>query len=176
LWDVLKGDTVCKFYGHYGDINSVSFSAEEQVVISGGYDGSVKFWDLKQKLNKYRMDLSSSNKDPQSSGNDKNNYSGLIADYNNYSDTITCLIVQDCNVYAGCLDGSVMNIDLRQGLVTKDKIYPSEGKEKVKSGVIRMDMLKDNKTMLVSLQNGEIKLYNTIQGNVINSYTGHSLP
>ncbi len=55
LWDVLKGDSICKFYGHYGDINSVAFAAEEQVIISGGYDGSVKFWDLKQKLNKHRM-------------------------------------------------------------------------------------------------------------------------
>lgn len=113
----------------------------------------------------------------ESQGNTRRNkYSGLIDDYKNYSDTITSLIVKGHNVYAGCLDGSVMNIDIRQGLVTKDKIYPSEGKEQKKCGIVRMDLLKDNKTMLVSLQNSEIKLYNTVQGNVLNSYTGHTIP
>lgn len=47
LWDVMKGEKICQFYGHYGDINAVTFAAEESVIVSAGYDGSVKFWDLK---------------------------------------------------------------------------------------------------------------------------------
>ena len=180
LWDVLKGQTICKFYGHFGDINAVSFAAQEQVIVSAGYDGSVKFWDLKQKLNMHRINLSESNNDSGNNTNPqqdkRNDYSGLIADYNSYSDTVTSLIVKDHNVFAGCLDGTILNIDIRQGLITKDKIYPSEGKEQAKCGVVSIDLLKDNKTLLVSLQNDEIKLYNSVQGNVLNSYYGHQIP
>lgn len=42
-------------------------------------------------------------------------------------------------------------------------------------GVTRVDLLKDNKSVLLSLQNGDIKLFNTLQGSVLNTYSGHAV-
>ena len=165
---------MCKFYGHYGDINALSFAADEQVLVSGGYDGSVKFWDLKQKLNRHKINSDFND----GSQNDRAaNYSGLIADYANFSDTITCLIAKEHYVYAGCLDGSLMTLDIRKGEVTKDRISGtgSYSKEQ-KNGLIRMDLLKDNKSVILGTQSSEVKLFNTQQGSVLNSYTGHTVP
>lgn len=47
LWDIEKGTKIKRCRGHgKGGIPSLSFSAESNVLVSGGLDGTVRIWDI----------------------------------------------------------------------------------------------------------------------------------
>ena len=47
LWDINKGSRIKRCRGHgKGGIPSLSFSAESNVLVSGGLDGTVRLWDV----------------------------------------------------------------------------------------------------------------------------------
>ncbi|KAL2269102.1 hypothetical protein VTJ83DRAFT_3948 [Remersonia thermophila] len=47
LWDIEKGTRIKRMRGHgKGGIPSLSFSAESNVLVSGGLDGTVRVWDV----------------------------------------------------------------------------------------------------------------------------------
>jgi transcription initiation factor TFIID subunit 5 len=47
LWDIDKGTRIKRCRGHgKGGIPSLSFSAESNVLVSGGLDGTVRVWDI----------------------------------------------------------------------------------------------------------------------------------
>jgi WD40 repeat protein len=45
LWDATSGEDLGILRGHTGTVWSVALSADGQLVVSGGFDGSVKIWD-----------------------------------------------------------------------------------------------------------------------------------
>lgn len=45
LTDVVTGKTIRKYMGHNGRINCVNFNQSENVIISGSYDTTARFWD-----------------------------------------------------------------------------------------------------------------------------------
>ncbi|RKU07541.1 hypothetical protein C6501_17385 [Candidatus Poribacteria bacterium] len=48
LWDVASGENVATFRGgHPTDVQSLAFSPDGTILASGGYDGTILFWDLK---------------------------------------------------------------------------------------------------------------------------------
>ena len=47
-WDIATGSIIKNFSGHNARINTVAMNKEENVIISGSYDGTMRFWDLKQ--------------------------------------------------------------------------------------------------------------------------------
>lgn len=49
LWDVSSGAILRKFTGHDFRINAVQFAAEEQLLISGGDDKTLKIWDMRSQ-------------------------------------------------------------------------------------------------------------------------------
>lgn len=45
VWDVASGKLRNTMLGHVGDVRTVAFVPDSQVVFSGGADGSIRFWD-----------------------------------------------------------------------------------------------------------------------------------
>jgi len=46
LWDVVAKKEVQRFTGHTGDINTISFASNGQVLASGSQDGTIRLWDV----------------------------------------------------------------------------------------------------------------------------------
>ncbi|KAG9255277.1 WD40-repeat-containing domain protein [Emericellopsis atlantica] len=102
LWDVSTATTIRRFAGHGGRINAVKFAGDgESLVVSGGFDTSVRLWDCK-----------SSNLKP-------------IQCLEDAKDAITTLAVFDKQVIAGSVDGRVRSYDVRMGKCTTDVIGAS---------------------------------------------------
>lgn len=98
VWDVETGKSIKRFAGHDARVNTVAFNKEDSVVVSGSYDGTVKFWDMKQSKNK------------------------CLDTINNFKDSVSKVIVSGYNIYAGGIDGYIRQIDLRAGEITSDYI------------------------------------------------------
>lgn len=51
LWDVSSGKRIGEWYGHGGDVVSMSLKPDdhENVFITGSVDQSAKLWDLREK-------------------------------------------------------------------------------------------------------------------------------
>lgn len=47
LWDIGSGKRIKKMTGHTASIYSLSFSAESNLLVSGGADWTVRCWDVK---------------------------------------------------------------------------------------------------------------------------------
>ena len=47
LWDVSTAKTIRRFEGHSARINTVEFNSDASIMVTGSFDASVRFWDLK---------------------------------------------------------------------------------------------------------------------------------
>jgi len=46
LWEVVTGKNIATFWGHTTDVQCFAFSQDNTVLVSGGHDGAIYFWDL----------------------------------------------------------------------------------------------------------------------------------
>ncbi|MDE0637409.1 MAG: WD40 repeat domain-containing protein [Candidatus Poribacteria bacterium] len=51
LWNVANGENIATFRGHPTDVQCLTFSPDGTILASGGYDGTILFWDLKPYIN-----------------------------------------------------------------------------------------------------------------------------
>lgn len=49
LWDVSTGCFIRKLRGHDSTINAVTHAANDDVLVTAGYDQCVKLWDMKSR-------------------------------------------------------------------------------------------------------------------------------
>jgi mitogen-activated protein kinase organizer 1 len=102
LWDVESGTTLRRFGGmgvggHASRINSVAFAgADDMLVVSGGFDTTVRVWDCKSGNTKPIMVLSEAR------------------------DSVSAVAVGDAEIVAGSVDGRVRTYDVRMGRLTTD--------------------------------------------------------
>ncbi|KAK7456074.1 hypothetical protein CaCOL14_004121 [Colletotrichum acutatum] len=106
LWDVATAKTIRRFggnaHGHTARVNCVSFAGDvDSLVISGGFDTSVRVWDA------------------------KSNSAKPIQVLDEAKDAITALAVRDAEVIAGSVDGRVRSYDVRMGRCVTDVIGAS---------------------------------------------------
>lgn len=51
IWDVETGENITTFYGHTSDIQTLTYSPDGTLLVSGGFDGTLLIWDMKPYLN-----------------------------------------------------------------------------------------------------------------------------
>lgn len=98
VWDVSTGNKIKQFSGHNARINTVSFNDTDSVLVTGSYDGTLRFWDMKQSKNRCIETISS------------------------FKDSVSHVLVDKHNVYVGSIDGYIRHLDLRAGEITSDHI------------------------------------------------------
>ena len=49
VWDVTTGQTIKSFTGHLKRVNCVAWNADDNMVVSGSSDGTMRFWDTRQR-------------------------------------------------------------------------------------------------------------------------------
>ena len=101
LWDVATARTLRRFGGgaggHGGKIECVAFGGEgDCVVLSGGFDSTVRLWDTKSQSSKPLMVLSEA------------------------KDSVMALAVVGHEIVTGSVDGRLRVYDLRMGMVNVD--------------------------------------------------------
>lgn len=106
LWDVATAVTIRRFggnaHGHTARVNCVSFAGDgDSLVVSGGFDTSVRLWDTKSTSFK------------------------PIQVLDDARDAVTSLVVRGPEVITGSVDGRVRSYDIRMGRVTTDVIGAS---------------------------------------------------
>ena len=106
LWDVATAQTIRRFgggpQGHSARINCVSFGGEgDSVLVSGGFDTSVRIWDVKSQSAKPIQVLDEAR------------------------DAVTCLVVRGPEIIVGSVDGVVRAYDIRMGTCVSDTMGAS---------------------------------------------------
>ncbi|PKS10801.1 hypothetical protein jhhlp_002558 [Lomentospora prolificans] len=106
LWDVTTAQTIRRFgggpQGHSARINCVSFGGEgDSVLVSGGFDTTVRIWDVKAQSPKPIQVLEEAR------------------------DAVTCLVVRGPEIVAGSVDGKVRAYDIRMGRCVTDTMGAS---------------------------------------------------
>ncbi|KAI6359702.1 hypothetical protein MCOR25_006969 [Pyricularia grisea] len=106
LWDVATATTLRRFGndGHTSRVNCVAFGGDgDSVLVSGGFDTTVKLWDCKGG----------------------GNGSKPIQTLTDSRDGISALAVRDAEVVTGSVDGRVRTYDVRMGRCVVDVVGPS---------------------------------------------------
>ncbi|KAH7318689.1 WD40-repeat-containing domain protein [Stachybotrys elegans] len=106
LWDVATAVTTRRFggnvHGHSSRINCVSYAGDgESLVISGGFDTTVRIWDVKSNSVK------------------------PIQVFSEARDAVTSLVVRGPEVVCGSVDGRIRSYDVRMGKCTTDVLAAS---------------------------------------------------
>ncbi|KAJ3098169.1 WD repeat-containing protein 83 [Phlyctochytrium planicorne] len=98
VWDVGTGAIIRRFIGHGARVNAVAFNLDNTVAVSGSYDATVRFWDLR-----------SQNVAP-------------IQILTDAKDSISSVKVSGHQILTGCIDGIVRTYDIRFGRMEADDI------------------------------------------------------
>jgi mitogen-activated protein kinase organizer 1 len=136
LWDVATAVTTRRFggnqHGHTSRVNCVSFAGDgESLVVSGGFDTTVRLWDVK-------------------SGSFK-----PIQVLDEARDAITCVAVRGPEVVTGSVDGRVRTYDVRMGQCTTDVFGTSVTSIALtRDGQAMLVGTLDSKLRLMDRQNG----------------------
>ncbi|KAF4989732.1 hypothetical protein FDECE_14614 [Fusarium decemcellulare] len=136
LWDVTAAVTTKRFggnvHGHSARINCVSFAGDgDSIVVSGGFDTTVRLWDTKS--NSFKP----------------------IQVLDDARDAVTSLVVRGPEVIAGSVDGRVRSYDIRMGRVTTDVIgAPVTSVDLTRDGRAMLVGSLDNKLRLMDRDNG----------------------
>ncbi|KAI8302475.1 WD repeat domain-containing protein 83 [Colletotrichum sp. SAR11_59] len=106
LWDVASATTLRRFggnvHGHSSRINCVTFGGDgDSLVISAGFDTSVRVWDC------------------------KSNSAKPVQVMDEAKDSVTALVVRDAEIVAGSVDGRVRSYDVRMGKCITDTMGAS---------------------------------------------------
>ncbi|EGR27255.1 mitogen-activated protein kinase organizer 1, putative [Ichthyophthirius multifiliis] len=96
LWDVSTGNILRKFEGHISKINTIVYSDDESVLITGSYDCKICFWDLKSHSYK------------------------PIDTIKICKDSVSKIVVDSHQVLVSSIDGKIRTFDIRMGILTTD--------------------------------------------------------
>ena len=159
LWDVATGRYIRKFRGHEAhEVNSVKFAgAGDSVVISGGYDKKVNFWDC------------------------RSNSAEPIQTINDFHDSVTSITINSCNnnnvnnsnlnsnnngheIIVGSVDGTIRSFDIRAGTSSVDDLRES---------ITSVSLSTDGTMLLASLLDSQLALIDKPTGTLVNTYVGH---
>ena len=138
LYDVSSGRTIRKFRGHESaPVNSVKFAAQDTVLFSGGHDATVKAWDCRSQS------------------------VAPIQTLTDFRDGVTSLHVQEYQVLAGSVDGTVRTFDVRTGQLVTDSFGPP---------VTHVSLSRDAQCTLVGVLDSKVLLLDRSSGELLAQY------
>lgn len=149
LWDVATGACARRFAGHDGDggANAVRTCASDRVVVSAGYDASVRLWDARAWGERAVQVLSAR--------------TGV-----GFRDSVTSLDAEDDGprVVAGCVDGTARTVDLRRGELHVDVVDVP---------VTSVAFSRDKRCLAVGCLTSRVGLLDCATGDALATYRGH---
>lgn len=97
-WDVATGRVIRKFRGHDSEVNAVKFDEYASVVVSAGYDRSLRAWDCR-----------SHSTEP-------------IQVIDSFLDSVMSVCLTKTEIIGGSVDGTVRTFDIRFGREISDDL------------------------------------------------------
>lgn len=97
-WDVATGHVIRKFRGHDSEVNAVKFNEYASVVVSAGYDRSLRAWDCR-----------SHSTEP-------------IQVIDSFLDSVMSVCLTKYEIIGGSVDGTVRTFDIRIGREISDDL------------------------------------------------------
>jgi mitogen-activated protein kinase organizer 1 len=147
LWDVIAGHVIRRWEGHTGQINAVTFagdSKEDNLVISGSFDSTIRVWDMRQQGSK----------------------SAMVMAMSEARDAVTSIAMTRLGTvfYAGSVDGRVRGYDFRMGRVTVDVLsWP----------VTSLCCTRGGDAILVGTLDSTLRLLDTGTGKLLQTFSGN---
>ena len=134
LWDVSTGNVIRKFRGHDGAVNSVKYSPNNEIVVSGGYDQALKVWDCRSR-----------SVDP-------------IQVMKSFGDSVTSVMVTSRgDIVGGSVDGTVRRFDVRMGRAVTDLVHhPVTSLATTKDGECYLAACTDSCVRLLDRADGDL--------------------
>ncbi|KAJ3023487.1 WD repeat-containing protein 83 [Thoreauomyces humboldtii] len=99
VWDVGTGHPIRRFQGHHHRVNCVAFNADANVVASGSYDASVRFWDCRAQNARLPIQIVGDAKD-----------------------SVESVQIVAHEILTGSVDGSLRTYDMRMGDIVTDRV------------------------------------------------------
>lgn len=183
IWSFKNKKEVSKFEGHLGSVNSIAVNSSDTKLISGGSDCSICFWDVQRgdlikKIRPHTADVNSVcfNDDASIAISGSVDTTAKIWDCRSNGnmpvqilaeakDSITCVKTGRYEIFTTSVDGKLRIYDIRKGCLTIDKVADS---------LIDIELSNDTQTMLLTTLNSKIILSVKKDGDVLQTYTGHS--
>jgi mitogen-activated protein kinase organizer 1 len=143
IWDVSTAQTLRRFSGHAGRIESCALGGEggdgggESVVVTGSFDGTVKIWDLRSKSTQ------------------------PIMTFNEARDAVSAVEVLGHRIYAGSVDGRVRVYDLASGMCETDVLGAS---------VTSVTPTQDGEAYLASTLDSKLRLMDCKTGRCLQTF------
>ncbi|OHS99540.1 WD repeat domain-containing protein 83 [Tritrichomonas foetus] len=183
IWSLKNGKQVTKLEGHLGGVNSLVLNSSDNRIFSGGSDSSICWWDVQrgELIKKIRAHSSSVNSvcfnddssiaisgsldttakiwDCRSNGNMP------VQVLSDASDSVTCVKTGRYEIFTSSVDGKLRIYDIRRGCLTTDKIADS---------IVNLELSKDKQTILITTLDSRIILTIKFNGDVLQTYRGHS--
>lgn len=189
LWDIYSEDDVFQILeGHQDGVNTIALSNNEQFLVSGGEDKTVKIWDIKERKiiatlkghtdSVKTVAISPNNKYIASAGYDKKikiwNFAGdLLQSINAHNLAITDLqfTPDSKNLVSASWDNTIKIWDVQ----TSGKINPTPLKtlSRHQDGVTDLLISKDGKILISASADRAIKLWDIKDGSLIKTLQGH---
>jgi len=145
LWDVATGNTIRKFYGHNAKVNCVAWNKDCTVLVTGSYDSTIRFWDMRSQTNKE------------------------LQVCKNFKDSVTRVIVHEEYVFTSSMDGHIRTFDIRMGEILVDNMKQAIGDIALSNDKkCILASCFDSKIRMVSREDGEI--LNEYTGHKTESY------
>lgn len=146
LWDVTTGNIIRKFRGHNAKINTVAWNADCTVLVSGSYDNTIRFWDVRDHKAHRELQICK-----------------------NFKDSVTRVVVDEEFVITSSMDNHVRTFDIRMGQIIIDNLENSVGDVALSHDKKALACsCFDSKVKMIDRRNGEI--LNQYEGHRIESY------
>ncbi|KAH1251166.1 WD repeat domain-containing protein 83 [Glycine max] len=148
-WDVATGRVIRKFRGHDGEVNGVKFNEYSSVVVSAGYDQSLRAWDCR-----------SHSTEP-------------IQIIDTFADSVMSVCLTKTEIIGGSVDGTVRTFDIRIGRSTGELLQEYKGHTN-KSYKLDCCLTNTDAHVTGGSEDGFIYFWDLVDASVVSRFRAHT--